>query len=160
MKPLFIGLLSLLWFAGARAGGPGVLTWDIDKDLESSYKIVYNTLEENKFFVVFEPDIQANLAHFAERWGENYNRNRLQGIRAMVFCNGWYANAVSNADPDLLSLCPLHITLIQTQGKTRILFSRPTVVARGSGAEAVAAELEKDVADALDAAVARATAGR
>lgn len=155
MKRFMLFALVLPWLAPVLAQPPGVRVWELDQDLESSYDIVYNALEDNRFFVVFEPDIQANLSHFAKRWGEDYNRNRLQGIRAMVFCNGWYANAVSNADPDLLALCPLHITLVQKDGGTRVLFVRPTVVARGSKAASVAAELEQDVAKALDEAVAR-----
>lgn len=146
-------IIMLAMAATTPASPPNLLTWDTGKDLETSYKVIYNTLEENRFFVVFEPDIQANLEGFAERWGDDYNRNRLEGIRAMVFCNGWYANAVSNADPDMMALCPLHITLIQQDGSTRILFVRPSAVARGSKAETIAAELEKAVAEALNQAV-------
>lgn len=153
MRQLTVLIIMLAMAATASASPPSLLTWDTGKNLETSYKVIYETLEENRFFVVFEPDIQANLEGFAERWGDNYNRNRLEGIRAMVFCNGWYANAVSNADPDMMALCPLHITLIQQHGSTRILFVRPTAVARGSKAEAIAAELEQAVADALEQAV-------
>ena len=71
----------------------------------------------------------------------------------MVFCNGWYANQVSNADPDMLALCPLHITLVEQGGSTRILFVKPSAVAQGSEAEALAGELEQAVADAIAAAL-------
>jgi len=60
---------------------------------------------------------------------------------------------VSNADPELLALCPLHITLIQKDGTTRVLFVRPTAVAKGSKAMSVATEIEQDVVKAIDAAV-------
>lgn len=153
MRQLALLIIMLAMAATTRAAPPSLLTWDTGKNLETSYKVIYNTLEEHRFFVVFEPDIQANLEGFAERWGDDYNRNRLEGIRAMVFCNGWYANAVSNADPDMMALCPLHITLIQQDGSTRILFVRPTAVAHGSKAETIAAELEQAVAEALDQAV-------
>jgi hypothetical protein len=115
--------------------------------------VLYETLEAKRFYVVFEPDIQNNLSRFAERWGEDYNRNQLEGIRAMVFCNGWYANSVGNADPDMLALCPLHLTLVQRQGATRILFVRPSVVAAGTAAEAVAREIEQAVGEAVRAAI-------
>ncbi len=155
MKLFKLCLFSLLLLAqGASATDRNVLVWETGKDLETSYGIVYKALEENRFFVVFEPNIQENLAYFAKRWGDDYNRNGLEGIRAMVFCNGWYANAVSNADPDLLALCPLHITLVQKDGVTRILFARPSVIAQGSKALAVAREIEQAVAAALDEAVA------
>lgn len=153
MKRVVFGLMCLLWLAARPAAAAQVRVWQVETDLASAYPVVYQTLEENRFFVVFEPDIQKNLSGFAKRWGEDYNRNKLEGIRAMVFCNGWYANQVSNADPDMLALCPLHVTLVQQAGSTRILFVKPSVVAAGSKAEAVAAELEQAVADALDEAV-------
>jgi uncharacterized protein (DUF302 family) len=135
------------------AQSSNVLVWEIDKPLESVYSTVYDQLENHRFYVVFEPDIQSNLSRMAEKWGDNYNRNKLQGIRSLVFCNGWYANAVSNADPNMLALCPLHITLIQQDNRTRILFLRPSVIAQGSKAEAIGVELEQAVSKALDAAV-------
>lgn len=146
-------LIACLWLAPVYASGANVKVWHVDRTLTETYKVVYRNLEDNNFFVVFEPDIQANLSHFAEKWGEDYNRNKLEGIRAMVFCNGWYANRISNADPDMLAMCPLHITLVQQLGKTRILFVRPSVVAAGSKAEAAARELEDAVVKAVDGAV-------
>ena len=154
MKLFKLCLISLLFAAQAAMADRTVLVWETDKNLEKSYDVVYKALEDNKFFVVFEPNIQKNLSRFAERWGEKYNRNGLEGIRSMVFCNGWYANAVSNADPDMLALCPLHITLVQKDGVTRILFARPTVIAGDSKALAVAREIEQEVSKALDEAVA------
>ena len=147
-KLLAVALISITTLATAS----GVRVWEINQSLDASYNTVYESLEKHKFFVVFEPNIQKNLAGFAERWGDDYNRNRLEGIRSMVFCNGWYANQVSNADPDMMALCPLHITLIQKQGKTRILFIKPTHVAQGSAAMKIAAEIEADVVVALDEA--------
>jgi len=154
MKIMAVLLFALVAMAQAFADTSSVRVWNTGKDLETSYKVVYKSLENNRFFVVFEPDIQANISGFAERWGEDYNRNKLEGIRAMVFCNGWYANAVSNADPEMMALCPLHITLIQKNGSTRVLFVRPSAVAVGSEALSVAKDLEADVARALDEAVA------
>jgi len=153
MKQIVAGIFFLVWITQPVLGESNVLVWQIDRDLDASYKKIYSSLENNRFFVVFEPDIQRNLSHFAERWGDNYNRNKLEGIRAMIFCNGWYANEVSNADPDMLALCPLHITLIQQSGRTRVMFVRPTVVAADSKALAVAQEIERDVAKAIDQAV-------
>ena len=153
MKRAFTWLLPLVFSAQLAAADSTVLSWDIDKDLETSYKIIYNSLENNRMYVVFEPNIQANLSHFAKRWGEDYNRNKLEGIRAMVFCNAWYANQVSNADPDMMAMCPMHVTLIQKGGRTRVLFLSPTAMAKGSAAMDVAAELEQDVSKAIDEAV-------
>ena len=105
--------------------------------LDEVYTSVYGALEENRFFVVFEADMGRTLSRFAERWGEDYNRNQLQSIRSMVVCNAWYTNQVSNKDPSMLSLCPLTVTLIHKEGITTVLFARPTVIAEGSPAQSI-----------------------
>lgn len=153
MRRVACWIVSVFLLNPLALADSNVLIWRIDQDLDTTYKKIYNALEENKFFVVFEPNIQRNLSGFAERWGDNYNRNKLQGIRAMVFCNVWYTNEISNADPDMLALCPLHITLIQQEGSTRILFVRPSAVAADSKALAIATELEQDIAKVMAEAV-------
>ena len=97
------------------------------------------------FFVVFEPNIGANLTRFAEKWGDDYNQNNLAEIRSMVFCNGWYANQVSNQDPDMLGFCPLHISLIEKGGHTTVLFNRPSVMAGNSPAQALLRKIELEL---------------
>jgi len=59
-----------------------------------------------------------------------------QGLR---YCSSpvqlWhYANQVSNLDPTMLALCPLHLTIIEQAGTTTVLFNRPSVAATGSAA--------------------------
>jgi uncharacterized protein (DUF302 family) len=151
MMKRFVFLLVVLAASGAvRAELSGVLHWESGHDLEIVYDSVYKSLEENRFFVVFEPDIGRNLAGFAERWGEDYNRNDLQGIRAMVFCNGWYANQVSNLEPRLLALCPLHLSVYRQGDSTHVVFVRPGLVGKNSKAEALLQELEADVSKAVE----------
>jgi len=147
--------LSLLLTAAAtaRAELPGVLHWEVGRDLDTVYLNVYNALEENRFYIVFEPNIGKNLAGFAEHWGKDYNRNGLTGIRSMVFCSAWYANAISNVEPQLLSLCPLHITLYEKAGTTSVVFSRPVHTGAGSRALELLRELESEVAGAIEAGV-------
>jgi uncharacterized protein (DUF302 family) len=122
----------------------------VKADFTATYKKVFSSLENNGYFVVFEPNIGKNLSHFAQRWGKNYNKNQLEAIRSMVFCNAWYANEVSNLDPDMMALCPLHITLTHKKGITAILFVRPSQVAAHSLAKHIAEELEQDVIRAIE----------
>jgi uncharacterized protein (DUF302 family) len=153
----FVFLLVVLAATGAvRAELPGILHWESGLDLETVYNSVYKSLEENKYYVVFEPDIGRNLAGFAERWGEDYNRNALQGIRAMVFCNGWYANQVSNLEPRLLALCPLHLSVYRQGDSTHVVFVRPGYVGQDSKAAALLQELEADVSKAIGQGLAAA----
>jgi hypothetical protein len=145
-------LAVLLLLTGmARAELPGVLHWQLNQDIETVYGYVYRSLEENRFFVIFEPNIGKNLAGFSGRWGEDYNRSKLTGIRSMVFCNPWYTNQVSNLDPEMLALCPLHISLYEKDNSTHIVFVRISHVGEGSAAEPLLTELEDAVSAAVEA---------
>ncbi len=142
-------LLCFIPLSIARAGEPAVFDWSIRATLDDVYREVYARLEAHRLFVVFEPDIGGNLARFADRWGEDYNRNGLEGIRAMVFCNAWYANAVSNADPRMLALCPMHLTLTHKAGVTHVLYVNPVHVAKDTPAESVVREVVTEVRQAV-----------
>ncbi|MBT8120819.1 MAG: DUF302 domain-containing protein [Gammaproteobacteria bacterium] len=121
----------------------------IDKPLAEVYGSLYKSLENARFFVVFEPNIGENLARFSGKWGDDYNRNNISAIRSMVFCNGWYANEVSNLDPDMLGFCPLHITLFEQQGITTVLFNLPGTVAEEGPAKKLLMTIEKEVIEAI-----------
>lgn len=149
-------LMAILMFmlpVTANAESPAVYSLVVDKKVDAVYPALYKSLEEARFFVVFEPDIGSNISGFAKKWGEDYNRNELDEIRSMVFCNGWYANQVSNLDPEMLGFCPLHLTLTEHEGKTTVLFNRPTAVAKGSPAYELFVDIEKEVIEAIETAV-------
>ena len=145
---LMLTPLLLLLPSGVFAADT-VFRFTVDKPITQIYDKLYKAMEDAHFYIVFEPDIGKNLASFAERWGEDYNRSHLDAIRAMVFCNGWYANQAANRDPDMLALCPQHLTLIESHGKTTALYARPTVIAADSPARKVLSELEDGVIAAI-----------
>jgi len=151
---LLLGLLLELLPGISQAELPGVRHWSVEQDMEVTYKSIYKSLEKNDMFVIFEPNIGRNLAGFAGRWGDNYNRNRLQDIRSMVFCSAWYVNEVSNIDPKLLALCPMHITLYRQDNITHIVYTRPTHVGRRSAAAGLLEGLEAKVSAAVEAGIA------
>jgi len=121
----------------------------VDKPISAVYDRLYKSLENARFFVVFEPNIGKNLARFSEKWGDDYNRNNISSIRSMIFCNGWYANKVSNLDPNMLGFCPLHITLFERDGKTTVLFNRPGIMAENSPASELLMKIESEVIEAI-----------
>ena len=148
-KLMFFCTWMLLGASVAQAASPNVFEYSISKSMDQVYDPLYKALEEEGFYVVFEANIGKNLSRFEDKWGDNYNRNKLKGIRSMVFCNGWYANEVSNADPSLLALCPLHLTLIERAGKTTVLFAKPTAIAMDSPARKILARIEREVIDVI-----------
>lgn len=151
---LLLGLLLEFLPGTGQAELPGVRHWSLEQDMEITYRNIYKSLERNDMFVIFEPNIGRNLTGFASRWGDNYNRNRLQDIRAMVFCSAWYVNEVSNVDPEMLALCPMHITLYRQDNITHIVYTRPTHVGRGSAAAGLLEGLEDKVSAAVESAIA------
>jgi uncharacterized protein (DUF302 family) len=132
---------------------PFVYDRTVPGSMDEVYKKLFTALENNSYYVISEPNIGKNLSHLAKRWGENYNKNKLESIRSMVFCNAWYANEISNFDPSMLALCPLHITLYTKNKKTHVLFIRPGRVAATSKAKKIAKELEDDVIRTIEVAI-------
>lgn len=133
---------------------PLVYDRTVSGSMDDVYKNIFTALENNSYYVIFEQNIGKSLSHFAKRWGEDYNKNKLDSIRSMVFCSGWYVNKISNLDPSMLALCPLHITLYSKNKETHILFVRPGKVAATSKAQMVAKELEDDVIRTIEVAIA------
>ena len=157
MNSTLVVLLALVC-SNALAQSPAVYERSFDQSLDVAYKRVFDALEGNGFKVVYEIDMQENLTKYAEKNAvKDFNVNRLEGIKSMVFCNGPLAVKVSNADPAMLALCPLHVTLTQKAGRVTVLFVRPGVVAQGSRAEAPAKELEEKVIKTIESGL---TAGR
>jgi len=147
-----IGLLVLLVCSSPVWAHASIYEAAVERPLPKVYKALKGELEDRSLFVVFEADIGANMERFADRWGDDYNRNELEAIKSMVFCNASYSNQVSNADPSMLALCPLHLTVIHKDGLTRVLFLRPSDVAGESPAAEVLEEVEARVIKAIDAA--------
>ena len=148
-------LLATTLFAAstAFAGSPAVYEKSVNQALDVTYGNVSKALKENGFHVVFEVDIGDNLSKNASKFGDNYNKNKLTGIKSLVFCNGKFANQISNLDPSMLATCPLHATLTHKDGVTTVLFVRPGVVAQGSPAAKAAQDLENATIKALEAGI-------
>jgi uncharacterized protein (DUF302 family) len=151
-----IGIFLLALAGLVQAAPAGVFRADAHAPMARTYPAIHKALEAARFWVVFEADIGRNLAGFADKWGADYNRNHLDGIRSIVVCNGWYANQVSNADPDLLALCPLRVNLVEKDGVTRVLFARPSAIAAGSPGEAMAQQIEQALVRAIRAGIQQA----
>ena len=132
---------------------PLVYDRTVSVEMDEVYKNIFTTLENNGYFVLFESNIGKNLSHFAKRWGKDYNKNDLKSIRSMMFCNGSYANQISNIDPSMLAICPLRITFYSKDKETHILFVRPGKIAETSKAHKIAKELEDDVIRTIEIAI-------
>ncbi|MDO9009320.1 MAG: DUF302 domain-containing protein [Thiobacillus sp.] len=148
---LLIALLALLGFAlPAAAGSPAIYERSARLPADATYAQLYEALESNGFFVIFEPNMGKSLAGMADALGADYNRNQLSTMRSLVFCKPRATNEIANADPALLALCPLHITLTHKTGVSTVYFVRPSVVAAGSPGEVQAKQLEADIVKLIE----------
>lgn len=147
---IFIGFLGLSVHAAAS---DSVFEATTKQSFEDVYQSTYKALEKNKFYVIFEAHISKNLKSFETKWGEDFNRNKLGKIRAMTVCNIWYVNKVANADPRMLSLCPLSITFVENGSSVSILFRRPTMAAQNSPALPIIKEVEETIIRTIQSVV-------
>ena len=153
MKKMIAFILMGLWAGSVQAELPNILSWKTQQNLDIVYREVYISLEKNNFFVIFEPNIGRNLAGLAGRWGDDYNRNQVQDIRSMVFFNASYTNQISNIEPELLALWPLHIAFYRQEGVTHVVFDRPTQIGRESRAGDLLKQIESGVSTAIQAGI-------
>jgi uncharacterized protein (DUF302 family) len=153
LNKLLLALVSVVISHSSLAANPAVFEKSSKLSLNKAVKAVSAKLDDAGYAVVDELPISENLKRMAKKWGDDYNRNKLEGITSLVFCSGWYVNQVSNLDPQLLGLCPLHITLTHKAGVTTALFNRPTAIAHGSPAEKPLKEVENEVIQAIEAAL-------
>lgn len=140
---VFMLCMSTLSFASP------VLKLTYSGDFDSNYDKVSQALEDNRFYVIFEPNIGLSISNFKDRWGEDYNKNGFEAVRSIVFCNPWYVNQVLNKDPEMAALCPLSVTLLHKNNQTELMFLRPSQLKPESPAQDILLELESDIVKAL-----------
>lgn len=149
-----LAYLALLGLAlPALAASPAIFERSARLPADAAYVQLYDALEKNGFYVIFEPDMGRSLAGMADKLGADYNRNQLSTMKSLVFCKPRATNDIANADPALLALCPLHITLTHKDGVSTVYFARPSAIAAGSPGEALARTLEADIVKVIESAL-------
>ena len=149
----FIGALLIIFqsfmHGSVQAESDNVFEVTVDKPMEQVYLNMIASLKQSRFYLFYEMNIGKNLAFFADKWGDEYNKNDLSAVRSIVFCNGWYLNRAGNKDPNILGLCPMHVSLIEKGGVTTAHFVRPTVTYQNSPALDVLVEIEAEVIEMI-----------
>ena len=125
----------------------------IDAPMKSVYADILSSLDKSNLIVVSEINILEKFkgADLPEKFGKDFNTNKLTGIKAIIACNGWFGNEISNADPHMMGFCPIRLTVIEKEGKTSILFVKPGVAPKDSKAYAILKKLESKVISAIEA---------
>ncbi len=145
-------LFALSAAPAAMAASSGVYTRTVHQGMAVTMKALSRSLAMHHFKIVMKMDIGKKVAfahrklHFA-----HYNMNHLSDVRTIIFCNPVMFNALTNADPDMAAICPLHVTLTTKQGWTTIQYARAGYIAAGTPAEGVARRIESTVVSAINA---------
>ena len=139
----------------AAAGPTGVNTLTAQDPPDQVYDRIYQALEGAKFWIVFEADMGSRMANLAPEWGGEYNKSGLGFVKSMVFCNLAWTNRLANADPDLLGLCPVHLSVYARGGVTTVTWPNLSAMAQGSPGQDAATALEEEVSTLIRGAVAR-----
>ena len=128
------------------------------------YSVTYNssidTVEKNllthfksvKLVVPWKLDILEEFKKkgLDKKFGDKFNTAKLSSVRTIIACNGKFGNMIINADAKMMAYCPVRITLTEKDGKTTILFVRPSSAPRDSKAYKLLVKLEKKVIKAIE----------
>jgi hypothetical protein len=150
MKKIFIGILLLslsLW-------ADSVYTKTYDAPMSKIYPKLIASFDNASLIVISEIDIleKFNAAGLPEAFGKEFNTNNLTAIKAVIVCNGWFGNQVANNDPRMMAFCPVRVTLIEQDGKTSLMYVRPSVAPQDSKAYLLLKKLEQKVITAIEEA--------
>ena len=130
----------------------GVYKLSVNQKRDVVYKKLLQSLDENHLVVVSEINILQKFKKVGlpKMFGDEFNTNNLTAIKAIIACNGYFGNYISNADSAMLALCPIRITVIERNGKTMILYVKPTAVSGNSKANKIIQKLENKVISSIN----------
>ncbi|MCJ7766653.1 MAG: DUF302 domain-containing protein [Thiovulaceae bacterium] len=148
MKKIFLAILLLslsLW-------ADSVYTKNYDAPMSEIYPKLLASFDNASLIVVSEIDIleKFNASGLPEAFGKEFNTNNLTGIKAVIACNGWFGNEIANSDPLMMAFCPVRVTLIERDGKTSIMYVRPSAAPKDSKAYGLLKKLQEKVISAIE----------
>ena len=131
----------------------GMYKLTLNQKSDTVYSKLLKSLDDHYLIVVSEINILEKFKHagLPKMFGKDFNTNNLTTIKAIIACNGGFGNAIANTDPTMMGLCPVRLTLIEKDGKTTILFVKPSRIAKASKAEDIIKKLEAKVIAAIEA---------
>ena len=148
-------VLVLSLSPGSAMAEPGIHTASLEGDFATVKKLLRQELDAERFFVVKDLNIGRNLAGFANKWGDNYNRNNYGNIHSFVICNAWYVNEIINISPPHSALCPLSLSLLHKDNTTTVYYARREPMAADTMVTSLMRDLDESFIEALDNAVNR-----
>ena len=102
----------------------------IHEPMETYYPKLQEAIKKNHMNIVYELDLikQFKEKGYAKKFGKEFNKNKLDGVKTVLICNSYVGNQVSNIDPTMMALCPIRLTLIKEGSTTTIVFLKHSSV--------------------------------
>jgi len=124
--------LILLLLACTQVFANSIYKTEVKQSIEKYYPELKKAIEANRMHVIYEMDLLKKFKEsgYAKKFGKDFNKNKVEGVKTLLICNGYVGNQVSNLDPRMMVLCPIKITLIQKNGKTVVSFVKSASLAR------------------------------
>ena len=150
-KILLACILSLSLWAAPETN---VYSVTYNSSMDTVEKNILNYFKSAKLVVPWKLDILEEFKKkgLDKKFGDEFNKNNLTSVRTIIACNGKFGNMIMNTDPTMMAYCPIRITLVEKDGKTTVLFVRPSSAPRASKAYKILVKLEKKVIGAIEAA--------
>lgn len=124
----------------------------VNEPIGIAYPVIYDALSNNGFYVAYSINVGENVKRFETRWGGE-NKYEVTAVRSLIVCDLKFSYELRNVDPEMLVLCPMHLTLYEIQGKTHIVLLLPSVMAGNSPAKKLALKVEKKLVDIIETEV-------
>ena len=123
-------VLILMFFSNILFANE-IYTKEIDLPIEKYYPKLQEAIKTNHMNILYELNLLEKFkkAGYAKRFGKDFNKNHLKAVKTVLICNGYVGNLISNIDPDMMTLCPLRLTLISRAWGTKVVFLKSSHLA-------------------------------
>lgn len=120
----FIVTLFLLF--GANLFASEFYSKVVHESFDSYYPKLKAAIKKNHMNIIYELDLikQFKDKGYSEKFGSEFNKNKLDGVKTLLICNGYVGNQISNLNPAMMALCPIRLTIIQDSRKLTVTFLR------------------------------------
>lgn len=125
---------------------------EIDLPIEKYYPKLKAAIQANHMNILYELNLldRFRKSGYAEKFGEEFNRNHLKSVKTLFLCNGYVGNQVSNIDPSMMVLCPLRLTLISRASGTKVVFIKSSHLATSKKVKRLLSTLDEILMHTID----------
>ena len=148
-------IVIILILCSTQLGATQIYQKEVGLPLEKYYPKLKAAIQANHMNILYELDLleQFKKSGYAEKFGEDFNRNHLKAVKTLLLCNGYVGNQISNIDPDMMALCPIRLTIISKGSGTKVVFMKSSHLATSKKIKQLLATLDEILIHTIDLTV-------